>query len=229
MNDLYRQYEKQYVAVDCIIFGFDKKKLKLLCIKRDFEPGKGEWSLMGGFVQGKESSDDAASRVLTDLTGLSDIYLEQLQTYGDPDRDPAGRVISIAYYALIDSVKFDKSISRDYDAKWFSLNKLPNLIFDHQVMVEKALRRLRRKCKTQPVGFELLPEKFTLPQLMMLYEAIFNQEFDKRNFRKKILSNGILEKLEEKDMEGSRKGAFLYKFDKVKYDELISNGLSFDI
>ncbi len=229
MKDFYHQYEKQYVAVDCIIFGFDKKELKLLCIKRDFEPGKGEWSLMGGFVEGKEGPDDAAARILTDLTGLSQIFLEQLQAYGEPGRDPAGKVISIAYYALIDSVKFDKVISRNYNAKWFSLNSLPNLIFDHHVMVDKALRRLRRRCKTQPIGFELLPEKFTLPQLMMLYEAIFDQEFDKRNFRKKILSNGILEKMEEKDMEGSRKGAFLYKFDKVKYDELISNGLSFNI
>jgi 8-oxo-dGTP diphosphatase len=229
MNDLYRNHDKQYLAVDCIIFGFDKMELKLLCIKRDFDPGKGKWSLMGGFLRSNEGIDQAAARVLNELTGLSDIFLEQLQAYGDHGRDHEARVISIAYYALIDSVKFDEVISKDYNAQWFSLNSLPDLIFDHKLMVEKALRRLRRKCKTQPVGFELLPEKFTLPQLMMLYEAIFEQQFDKRNFRKKILTNGILKKLDEKDMEGSRKGAFLYEFDKNMYDEMIQNGVGFEI
>lgn len=229
MKDLYVKHPRHYVAVDCIIFGFDKQKLKLLVIKRDFEPGKGEWSLMGGFVQEGEAVDDAAARVLKELTGLSDIYLEQVQAYGELGRDPAARVISIAFYALIDSVKFDQEISRDYHARWFSLDKIPDLIFDHQIMVDKALRRLRRRCKSQPVGFELLPEKFTMPQLMKLYEAIFQQKFDKRNFRKKILSNGVLNKLEEKDMEGSRKGAFLYEFEKKKYNELIRNGYNFEI
>lgn len=229
LKDLYKQHRKQYLAVDCIIFGIDKKKLKLLCIRRDFEPGKGQWSLMGGFVKDNEGIDSAAARVLYELTGLHNIYLEQIQAYGDLDRDPAGRVVSIAYYALIDSVRFDEEISRDFHAQWFSLNKLPDLIFDHRDMVQKRLRRLRRRCKTEPVGFELLPPKFTMPQLMKLYEAIFQKEFDKRNFRKKILSNGILRKLEEKDMEGSRKGAFLYEFEKKKYDELIRNGFSFSI
>ncbi len=228
-NDLYSKHDQHYVAVDCIIFGFDKKKLKLLCIKRDFNPGKGEWSLMGGFLNHNESINQAAARVLYELTGLKDIYLEQIQAYGEINRDPAARVISVAYYALIDSVRFEDVISHDYDAQWFSLKSLPELIFDHRIMVEKALRRLRRRCKTQPVGFELLPEKFTLPQLMKLYEAIFQQKFDKRNFRKKILSNGILRKLDEKDMEGSRKGAYLYQFDKEEYDALVQNGMNFEI
>lgn len=229
MNHYYEAYDKHFVAVDCIIFGFDKNKLKLLCIKRDFEPEKGNWSLMGGFVAKNESIDSAAKRVLYQLTGLNNIYLEQLQAYGELGRDSAARVISIAYYALIDSVRFDEEISRDFNAQWFDLDDLPKLIFDHNEMVNKALRRLRRRCKTQPVGFELLPEKFTMPQLMRLYEAIYRQEFDKRNFRKKILSNDILIKLEEKDKKGSRKGAFLYKFDKERYDVLWNNGFNFEI
>lgn len=226
---MYRKNKKFHVAVDCIIFGFDRQELKLLCIKRDFEPERGKWSLMGGFLKESEDIDQAAERVLYELTGLDDIYLEQLQAYGERDRDPAGRVISIAYYALIDSVRFDKQISRTYDARWFSLDHLPGLVFDHRVMVDKAIRRLQRKCRTQPVGFELLPEKFTLPQLQLLYEEIFGRAFDKRNFRKKILAMGILKKLEEKDKEGSRKGAYLYRFDKEKYDALMNNGFNFEI
>lgn len=226
---MYTHNKKYHVAVDCIIFGFDRQTLKLLCVKRDFEPEKGKWSLMGGFLTEEEDIDQAAERVLFQLTGLKEIYLEQLQAYGERLRDPAARVISIAYYALIDSVRFDKQISRTYDARWFSLDHLPHLVFDHQAMVEKAIKRLRRKCSTQPVGFELLPEKFTLPQLQLLYEEIFGRALDKRNFRKKILSLGVLEKLEEKDKEGSRKGAFLYRFDKKKYDALMNNGFNFEI
>jgi len=226
---MYNQKRKFHVAVDCIIFGFDRQALKLLCVKRDFAPEKGKWSLMGGFLEQEEDIDDAAKRVLYQLTGLNEIYLEQLQAYGERTRDPAGRVISIAYYALIDSVRFDKQISRTYDARWFSLDHLPQLVFDHQAMVEKAIKRLQRKCRTQPVGFELLPEKFTLPQLQLLYEEIFGRVFDKRNFRKKILSMGILSKLEEKDKAGSRKGAYLYQFDKEKYDALMNNGFNFEI
>jgi len=226
---LYSRHSKFLVALDCIIFGFDTHELKLLCIKRDFEPEKGKWSLMGGFLREGEAIDQAADRVLRELTGLEDIYLEQLQAYGETGRDSAGRVISIAYYALINSVKFDKSISDTYSASWFSMHQLPDLIFDHHAMVDKALRRLRRRCKTQPVGFELLPEKFTLPQLQTLYEKIFDTGFDKRNFRRKILEPGVLVKLDEKDMEGSRKGAFLYKFDKQRYDELTNEGFNFQI
>ncbi|MDA3823619.1 MAG: NUDIX domain-containing protein, partial [Bacteroidales bacterium] len=200
-----------------------------LCIKRDFEPEQGKWSLMGGFLEENESINEAAERVLFNLTGLKDIYLEQLQSYGDTGRDSAGRVISIAYYALIDSVKFDKQISKDIDAQWFALNKLPDLIFDHQEMVLKAMKRLRRRCRFQPIGFELLPKKFTLPQLQNLYEEIFGTEFDKRNFRKRILYLGILNKLEEKDKLGSKKGAFYYKFDKKRYNELMDNGFNFEI
>jgi len=222
--EYYREYPKHFIAIDVIIFGFDKNKLKLLLVKRLFEPGKGRWSLMGGFLGKEESLDQAAHRILHQLTSLQDIYLEQLYTYGDVNRDPAGRVVSVAYYALIDLDKFrSEKISENDQACWFNLNQLPDLLFDHEMMVDKALRRLRRKSRTQPVGFELLPEKFTIPQLMKLYEAIFQQKFDKRNFRNKILSYGILKKLNEKDMEGSRRGAYLYKFEKDRYMERASD------
>lgn len=229
MIDPYSKNTKHYLAVDCIIFGFDTVELKLLCIKRDFEPEKGRWTLMGGFLKENESIDEAADRVLFELTGLNDIFLEQLQAYGDKERDHAGRVISIAYYALINSVKFEDIISKDFSASWISINQLPELIFDHSEMVSKALRRLQRRCRSQPIGFELLPEKFTLPQLQNLYEGIFDREYDKRNFRKKILSLGILEKLEEKEKISSKKGAFYYQFDKKKYDELMDSGFNFEI
>lgn len=230
MSHPYSEHDKHYVAVDVIIFGFDKvNKLKLLVIKRNFPPEKDKWSLMGGFLKEGEDTYAAASRVLFELTGLQNIYLEQLAAYGDLNRDSAARVISIAYYALINSEKFDDSFESDYQGKWFSLDEVPSLVFDHNIMVDKALRRLRRRCRTQPAGLELLPEKFTLPQLLKLYEAIYHQDFDKRNFRKKILSNGVLIRLDEKNMEGSKKGAFLYRFDKKKYDEMVEMGLRFEI
>jgi len=225
----YIDHDRHFVAVDVIILGFDKEALKLLCIQRDFEPGRGDWSLMGGFLKSGEGLDSAASRVLFQLTGLKDIYLEQLHTYGDPLRDPAERVISVAYYALINPEKFGAEINGSIYAKWFQLHEQPDLIFDHRMMVERAIGRLQRRCRTQPVGFELLPKQFTLPQLMRLYEVIFKRSFDPRNFRKKILSFDVLKKLEVKDMEGSRKGAFLYEFDEEKYDELIENGMSFEL
>jgi ADP-ribose pyrophosphatase YjhB (NUDIX family) len=229
MGHPYSEHDKHYVAVDVIIFGFDTEKLRLLLIERYFEPEKGKWSLMGGFLNSAENLDYAAARVLKELTGLEDIYLEQLAAYGDIKRDSAGRVISITYYALIDSEKYDDSYSSGYKAKWFGIDEIPDLIFDHNAMVVKALKRLRRRCRTQPVGLELLPEKFTLPQLLKLYEAIYHQEFDKRNFRKKILSFGVLTKLEEKDTESSKKGAFLYKFDKEKYERMLESGGQFGI
>ena len=227
MSPFYEKYNQFYVAVDCIIFGFDNEELKILLIKRDFEPRLGEWSLMGGFLSTEEDLDDAAQRVLTELTGLKDVYLEQLYTYGEKDRDPAGRVVSTAYYALIKTESYDESLLEKHHAGWFSLNDIPSLVFDHNVMVEKALKRLRRKSRIQPVGFELLPEKFTLPQLQKLYEAIHGEEFDKRNFRKKMLSFGVLKKLEQKEKESSRKGAFFYMFDRKRYESLVGEGNQF--
>ncbi len=218
-----------HVAVDCIIFGFDDGALKLLIHKRKFEPFMGDWSLFGGFLQAEESLNTAANRILFDLTGLQNIYMEQLQTYGEMERDPAGRVLSVAYYALIPARHYSDGYSKQYGATWVSLTELPKLIMDHNTMVESALRRLRRRTASQPIGFELLPGEFTIPRLQLLYEAIYQTELDKRNFRKKILSMGVLVKLEEKDKSSSRKGAFLYRFDKRKYEKMIEKGYNFTL
>ncbi len=220
---------KHYVAVDCIVFGFDNEDLKILLVKRPIEPQKGEWSLMGGFVQEGESIDEASKRVLYSLTGLRNVYLEQLYTFGDIDRDPVARVISVTYYALIKISDYDRDIVRHNGAQWFKASQHPPLIFDHDTMVETAINKLRRKCRTQPIGFELLPERFTIPQLQNLYEAILMQPLDKRNFRKKILSMNLLDKLDEKDKENSKKGAYLYRFNREKYEMLTSKGFSFEI
>jgi 8-oxo-dGTP diphosphatase len=225
----YSEHPTFHVAVDCIIFGFDHGELKLLIHKRRFEPDKGLWSLFGGFVQKEESLDEAANRVLFELTGLDNIYMEEVQSYGEIGRDPAARVISVAYYALIPAKEYSETTSNNHGATWVSLNQLPELIMDHNQMVNKGLRRLKRRASSQPVGFELLPREFTMPQLQALYEAIYQCSLDKRNFRKKILSMDVLIKLDEKDMSGSRKGAFLYRFDQKKYKKLVDGGDIFTV
>jgi 8-oxo-dGTP diphosphatase len=223
----YKSQQKILVAVDCIIFGFDGTQLKALLIKRGFEPEKGKWSLMGGFVGKDENADEAAIRVLNNLTGMNNIYMEQLHTFSEIDRDTAGRVISIAYFALINIADYSEQLQLEHEAKWFPLSKIPPLIFDHKRMVLKAKELLKQKVSNHPIGFELLPSKFTLPQLQSLYEAIYETPLDKRNFTKKMLSLGILNKQDEKDKESSRKGAFYYVFDSVKYAKLRSNGVKF--
>lgn len=220
----YKGHDHILVALDCIIFGFDQETLKLLLIKRDFEPEKGKWSLMGGFLKNSESLDEGAGRILHTLTGLNDIYLEQLYAFGEVDRDPVERTISVAYYALIDIHKHDKKLVKEYGARWFAMNDLPDLIFDHEEMVEAAKKRLRFKASHQPVGFELLPEKFTLPELQKLYEAIYDTSLDKRNFRRRMLSMDVLFKTDEKQKKYSKKGAYLYRFDQDKYLEKVNNG-----
>ncbi len=231
MLEIYSKYPRYFNAVDCIIFGYDiaEKELKLLLIKRSFEPALGQWSLAGGFLQEKESLDDAASRVLHTLTGLSDVYMEQLYTYGETERDPGARVISTAYSALIGIHELDPEVRRKSGAHWRSLSNLPDLIFDHRKMVDRALGELVETVKVRPVGFELLPEKFTLVQLQNLYEAIHQRSIDKRNFRKKILSMELLEKQEEKEKVTSKKGAWYYRFNESKYRELARNGFFFNL
>ena len=223
----YKRHQKILVAVDCIIFGFDGSQLKALLIKRGFEPEKGKWSLMGGFVGKDENADEAAARVLYQLTGLRNIYMEQLYTFSDVDRDSAGRVISIAYFALINIADYTEQMQSAHESGWFLIDKIPRLIFDHRKMVMKARERLREKVVAHPVGFELLPTKFTLPQLQSLYEAIYDVPLDKRNFTKKNLSLGVLNKLNEKEKQSSRKGAYYYVFDSLKYKKLQSNGVKF--
>jgi len=205
------------VAVDCIIFGFDGNDIKLLLVQRGLKPEKGRWSLMGGFLQAEESLDQAADRILKKLTGLEGVYMEQLHTFGDPLRDPVERTLSVAYFALIDIHQYEKQLSADYHAEWFLLKKTPELIFDHKRMMEMAKRQLRYKAALHPILFELLPAKFTIPQLQILYEGIYDTTFDNRNFSRKVLSTELLIKQKEKDKANSKKGAFYYKLDKRKY------------
>jgi 8-oxo-dGTP diphosphatase len=225
--DKYTSSEKILVAVDCIIFGFDGQQIKALLIKRGFDPERGKWSLMGGFVNRDESTDEAAIRVLGQLTGMNNIYMEQLYCFSDVNRDAAGRVISIAYFALINIADYSEQLQLEHEARWFSLSNIPALIFDHKEMLAIAKERLQQKVANHPIGFELLPGKFTLPQLQNLYEAIYEEPLDKRNFTRKVLSLGILNKLDEKEKESSRKGAFYYVFDKGKYSKLHHEGVKF--
>lgn len=207
------------VAVDCIIFGFDGDHFQILLIKRGFEPEAKKWSLMGGFIQSEESLDQAANRILEQLTGLKGVYLEQMQAFGDPNRDPIERTIGVVYFALIDIHQYEKQISHEYNAEWFMVDEIPNLIFDHKEMIELAKQKLRYKAALHPILFELLPEKFTIPQLQNLYEGIYGATFDKRNFSRKLLSTGLLIRQADKHKENSKKGAFYYILDKEHYKE----------
>ena len=219
MINKYENEDKVLLAVDCIIFGFDEEDLKILLIKRGFEPEKGKWSLVGGFLKKRETLEDAARRILDLYTGLDNIYMEQVSTFSEVSRDPVERTISTAYYALINIREHNKKLIKQFSADWFRLADAPKLIFDHNKMVDYAIKRLRNRATTMPIGFELLPEKFTMRQLQKLYEAIWDTKLDKRNFINKIRSLDIVKRLDEKDKKSSRKGSFLYEFDVEKYKE----------
>ncbi|MFC6103319.1 NUDIX hydrolase [Olivibacter domesticus] len=224
------KYSKQtriLVAVDCIIFGFDGDSLKLLIIQRGFEPEKNKWSLMGGFVEPSEKPENSAARVLKQLTGLENVYMEQMEVFGEPKRDPLERTVSIAYYALIDIHKYKDQLSKEYRAEWVPLKEIPKLIFDHNSMVDHAKKKLRYKAALHPILFELLPEKFTIPQILTLYEGVYDIVLDKRNFSRKLLSTGLLMRQKDKDKENSKKGAFYYKLNKEIYKDKISSFLNF--
>jgi ADP-ribose pyrophosphatase YjhB (NUDIX family) len=223
----YSQQTRILCAVDCIIFGYDGQELKLLVIKRGFQPFKGKWSLVGGFIKENESAEDAARNVLKSLTGLDGIYMEQLHTFTNMRRDTVERTISIAYFALIDIQKYRQQLSEDYHPVWVPINQLPDLIFDHTEMAELAKEKLRYKAAQHPLLFELLPDKFTMPQLQNLYECVYNTTFDKGNFNRKILSTQLLTKLKDKDKLGSKKGAFYYKVDTKKYNASTLSFLNF--
>jgi 8-oxo-dGTP diphosphatase len=207
------------VAVDCIIFGFDGSNIKLLLVERDLEPEYGKWSLMGGFIKPSEGPEEAASRVLEERTGLKNVYMEQFQVFGKPDRDPVERALSIAYFALIDIEKYEKQLSYKNHPEWFLLDNMPELVFDHAEMVMLAKKQLRYKAALHPILFQLLPERFTIPQLQALYEGVYQTNFDDRNFSRKLLSTGLLVKLTEKDKQSSKKGAFYYRLDQSHYEE----------
>lgn len=208
------QYPKHHVAVDCIIFGYEKGELKLLLSRRRFEPALGEWSLMGGWVKEKETVEKAAERILFQVTGLKDIYLEQVQVFSQPERDSGGRVISVTFYAMIRIDKHDKDLVNKHGAEWWPIDKKPELVFDHNQMVQISHEKLKMKASHDLIGNSLLPSKFTILQLRTLYEAIFQRDFDPGNFRKKILSLKVLERLDEKNTRDSKKGAYYYRFQK---------------
>jgi 8-oxo-dGTP diphosphatase len=224
------EYPRAALTVDCVVFGFDESELKVLLIERALEPFKGRWALPGGFVRVEETLDEAARRELAEETGLKNVFLEQLYTFGTVDRDPRERVVSVAYFALVKlSDHRAKAATDAANADWFPISKVPKLAFDHADILETALIRLKGKVRYQPIGFELLPPKFTLSQLQHLYEVVLGGELDKRNFRKKVLSFGLLIPLKETQMAGRHRPAQLFRFDADKYEKLKKRGFNFEL
>ena len=219
MTEFYSGVQKAFVSVDIIVFGFEDSKLKLLLGKRRMDPGRGEWSLYGGFVGAEESVDEAAHRVLFELTGLRDLYMKQVHTFGAVDRDPGERVISVAYCALINVKDYDNRLLEEHGVQWVELDKMPQLYSDHSDMVKRAITLLRRRINTEPLSFNLLPDLFTLTQLQHVYEAVLGEEIGKRNFRKRIKSIDFIEKTELIDKLTSKRGAALYRFNRRMYAE----------
>lgn len=209
---LYKEYEnfKRLMFVDCVILGYENEQLKLLAFNRLIEPEKGKWSLIGGWVKNNESPEDAARRVLRELSGLKYVYQEQVETFLKPERDPGGNVVTVEFYALIKVERHTKQLIKDYGARWFSINELPSLIFDHDKLVSKALVKMRLKASYELLGKHLLPEKFTMAELYKLYNEIYQKKFDPANFRKKVMSLDVIQRLDEKDKTNSKRGAYYY-------------------
>jgi 8-oxo-dGTP diphosphatase len=218
------------VAVDAVIFGYDKKsvKLKILLIKRKYEPFKDSWALPGGFVLENETIDESINREIKEETGLNNVYMEQLYTFGEVERDPRERIISVSYYGLVNTTELTASTDA-IDAKWFSFSELPELGFDHKKIIDVAYKRLQGKITYQPIGFELLEEIFTMPHILSLYETILQKQIDKRNFRKKILSFDILDDMGIRDSDKRGRPAKLYKFNEEKYNQKLKEGIYFEI
>jgi 8-oxo-dGTP diphosphatase len=224
------KYPRAALTVDCVVFGYDEEELKILLIQRALEPFKGRWALPGGFVHVDESLDAAARRELEEEAGLKNVFLEQLYTFGAVDRDPRERVVSVAYYALVKLAAHETRAATDAaDARWFPVSQAPKLAFDHADILATALARLKGKVRYQPIGFELLPPKFTLSQLQHLYEAVLETELDKRNFRKKVLGYGLLVPLNESLQAGRHRPAQLFRFDAEKYEKLWKRGFNFEV
>lgn len=224
------EYERPALATDCVIFGFDGSGLKLLLLEREKEPFKNRWVLPGGFVFMEETTEACAKRILLEKAGLKQMYLEQLYTFSELDRDPRERVVTVAYYALVSTSQYELIAGRDtLKAEWFEISKLPKIAFDHGKIVKMAIERLKGKLSYQPVGFELLNEKFTLGQLQTLYESILGEAIDKRNFRKKLLAMGLLKELDEKEKNVAHKAARYYSFDKKAYKAFTQKGFHFDL
>lgn len=219
MTIYYKEHSKFYLSVDIIVFGFEEGNLKILLGKRQMDPGRGEWSLYGGFVNEYEDLEEAANRTILELTGMTKLYMRQVGAFGAIDRDPGERVISIAYCALIDVKDYDDNLRQQHGLEWVALNEVPSLYSDHNLMVSNALAQIRRRINTEPIVFNLLPELFTLTQLQRVYEAILGLSIDKRNFRKRVKQIEFIEKTEFIDKTTSRRGAALYRFNKNVYLE----------
>lgn len=229
MNFTY-EYPRGALTVDCVVFGFDEGDLKLLLIERDLEPFAGKWALPGGFVRVDESLEGAAFRELEEETGVRKVYLEQLYTFGAPDRDPRERVVTVAYYALVKLSDHRVMAATDArNAAWFSVSDLPGLAFDHEGIIEVALARLKGKLRYEPIGFELLPPQFTLTELQHLYETVLEAELDKRNFRKKLLGMDLLIETDEIEQDVAHRAARLYRFNEAKYKQLKKKGFNFEL
>ena len=219
MTIYYKEHSKFYLSVDIIVFGFEEGNLKILLGKRQMDPGRGEWSLYGGFVNEDEDLEEAANRTILELTGMTKLYMRQVGAFGAIDRDPGERVISIAYCALIDVKDYDDNLRQQHGLEWVALNEVPSLYSDHNLMVSNAFAQIRRRINTEPIVFNLLPELFTLTQLQRVYEAILGSSIDKRNFRKRVKQIEFIEKTEFIDKTTSRRGAALYRFNKNVYLE----------
>ncbi len=235
MSDTYYSIEiqdffKSAFSVDCVVFGFDDGQLKVLLIERGAEPFKDHFALPGDLVYPNEDLDEAAQRVLKELTTLEDVYLEQVKAFGAVDRHPLGRVITISYFSLIKIEKYNLGASSWANkAAWHPINNLPKLAFDHPNILDSCRAALEEKVRRQPIGFELLPQKFTLRELQNLYESLLEKKLDTRNFRKKVLSTGLLEALAEKQEGVAHRPAKLYRFDHAAYQSLSKRGWNFDL
>ena len=224
------QHARPAVTADCVVFGLDEQDLKVLLVQRGQEPFRGHWALPGGFAVVGEALEDTARRELAEETGLKDVFLEQLYTFSDPARDPREHVVTVAYYALVNLSDHPVQAATDASsAAWFCIDDIPKLAFDHDLILQAAYERLRGKITYQPIGFELLPEKFPLRMLQGVYEKILDRDLDKRNFRKKILSMEILEELDEIETDVGHRAARLYRFNKRAYDEKVKQGFIFEL
>ncbi|HEV7350526.1 NUDIX hydrolase [Telluribacter sp.] len=224
---LYNHTHRLLVALDCIVFGYDEEAgLQILLVKRHLHPEKGSWALMGGLLNKDENLDQAAQRILYHLTGMTNVYLEELKVFSCQHRDPVERTISVTYTALVDIHNYQHQLTEEFEARWFPAAELPDLIFDHNEMVRYAKHHLKQKAALQPIGFELLPDKFTFTQLRKLYDAIYETQLDKGNFRRMMLATGLLVQLKEKDKTGSKKGAYFYQLNTQKYQDRLSTFFS---
>lgn len=217
------------MTIDCVIFGFNKASLEVLLVQHARGESIGKWGLLGGYMKKEESADDAAQRIVYELTSLDNIYLEQLKAFTNPDRVPERRVVTIGYYTLVNREDYNIKASLSViEAKWYKIDRIPDLIFDHNEILNFSLMQLRNRVRQAPIGFNLLPEKFTLLQLMHLYEEILGIELDKSNFRRKILHMKLLVALDEKQQDVSHRAAKLYKFDSEIYKKLTEKGFNFE-